>query len=174
MKTWTSETLTSSDMTTYLSDNIEYLYAQVTGLAFSGVGLHRSSTASIPDNTYTNITWQVEDYDVGGWWSSGTVITVPDSAVPSGSTAIAIVVLANIRFDTNGTAGRALVLNVNGSSEDAIFLGASSTDVTSCALSTIAIVAAGDELTLQAQQGSGGALDMTVAKVRLARLGPVG
>lgn len=172
-KTWTSETLTSSDLNTYLRDNVEYLYGKVSGLTYSGVALHRSSAASIPDSAYTNITWQVEDSDVGGWWSSGTVITVPSSAIPTGSTQIAILVLATIRFATNGTGGRALNLTINGSNEDATFLGAYSSDVTSVPLSTICFVSSGDELILQAYQGSGGALNMDVAKVRIARLGPV-
>lgn len=42
-----------------------------------GVQLRRAANQSIPNNTSTPISWDTQDEDIGGFWTSGTTITVP-------------------------------------------------------------------------------------------------
>ena len=42
-----------------------------------GVRLRRAVNQSIPDGAATAISWDTEDQDTHGYWSSGTTITVP-------------------------------------------------------------------------------------------------
>lgn len=172
MKVWGSETLTASDMTTYLTNNIEYLYGQVQGLVFSGVNLRRTSDQTLTTATNTDVTWQSEDLDVGGWWSSGATITVPASAIPTGYTTIAIAVSVALRFATNSSGGRAALLLVNGAEVDNAYVGAASDTVTGVTLVTATTVVAADTIKIQARQNAGVNLAMDVAKVRIYRIGP--
>ncbi len=42
-----------------------------------GVQLRRAANQSIANITLTAISWDTQDEDVGGFWSSGTTVTVP-------------------------------------------------------------------------------------------------
>ena len=54
----------------------QLLGAQLPG-GFQGVLLRKTSNQSIPDVTLTALSWQTEIYDVGGWFSAGTLVVVP-------------------------------------------------------------------------------------------------
>lgn len=175
MKTWTSETLTSSDMTTYLTNNIEYLYGTVSGLTFSGTELKRTSAQTIGDSTWVPIVWQQETYDYGGWWSSGSAITVPTSAIPSGYTTIAVDVEVGTNFEANGTGLRSVRLLVNGTQFAAYSVTGLTGDVTECSRSARTVVAAGDVVTAEVRQTSGGSLTISGTNTifSIARRAPV-
>lgn len=172
MKTWTSETLTSSDMTTYLTDNIEYLYGQVSGLTASACDIRRAATQSIADTTATNIGFDTESLDIGGWWSSGSVITVPSGAVPSGSTAVLVMVRGRISYSSNGTGNRRIRVLKNGSSFASMTVDAVVGGDTDYFIVDFETVTSGDELTLEAYQTSGGNLNVTEANLAVVRLFP--
>lgn len=173
-KTWTSETLTSSDMNTYLSDNLSYLKGIVDGVGFSGVEALRSTNQSISNGSDTNVSFTSEGFDYGGWFGgSGTAVTVPSGAVPTGYTTIAVGVYVRGRFASNGTGYRRLTLVINGTDEAAMSVDANSGAETEVAFTDFAIVSAGDLLTLEAYQTSGGNLNLEVCSLRVVRHAPV-
>lgn len=172
-KTWGSEILTSSDMNTYVRDDLLYLYGIAQGVTFSGVDLSRAASTNISDSTTTPITWTAETFDYGGWWSSGTDITVPAGAVPTGYTTIALLVFGRTKFASNGTGSRAIQLLVNGSELMAASISALSGEVTEVLLSNFIIVEAGDIITMNLYQTSGTTVAATSTAIRIARLAPV-
>lgn len=172
MKTWTSEVLTSSDMTTYLTDNLNYLYGKVTGLTASGVQLKRTSDLTVATSTTVNITFQAESFDYGGWWSSGSAITVPASAIPSGSTAVLVMVVGRLRWATDGTGVRRVRPILNGTEFGSTTVGGLSGDDTDMSIVEFTTVAAGDILMLEAYQTSGGNLNLEVGNFTIIRLFP--
>ena len=173
MKTWTSETLTSSDMTTYLTDNIEYLKGATDAVAFSGVSLTRVAATSISDASATDISWAAEVEDVGGWWSSGANITVPSGAIPSGYTDIKLLVIARTLWDNNGTGIRGMYLLKNGSAfASPVVAGITGEDIDQ-QVTDFVTVSSGDVVKLQLYQNSGGALDASNTKITVVRYAPV-
>lgn len=46
-------------------------------LARKGVTLRRTANQSVNNTTDTAISWDTEDEDLGGFWSSGTTVTIP-------------------------------------------------------------------------------------------------
>lgn len=173
MKTWGSETLTSSDMKTYLTDNIEYLKGVSDGLTFSGVTLTRVAATSIPDAATTDISWVTESEDSGGWWSSGASITVPAGAIPSGFTTIKLLVTARATWDNNGTGVRKLLLTNNGTSFAApVIAGITGEDIGQDVTDFVSVVS-GDVIKLQVYQNSGGALDISNLRINVVRFAPV-
>ena len=174
MKTWTSETLTASDMTTYLTDNIEYLKGRTDGVAFSGVEATRSTNQSISTGSDTDVSFTAESFDYGGWFGgSGTTITVPAAAVPSGYTTIAVGVYVYGRYASNGTGYRRLTVVVNGTDQAAISVDANAGAETQVAFTDFAIVEAGDTIKITTYQTSGGNLNLEVCSVRVIRHAPV-
>ena len=173
MKTWGSETLTASDMTTYLTNNIEYLKAATDGLAFSGVEASRLSNQSISNATATNVSFTSEGFDYGGYFGgSGTAITVPAAAIPSGYTTIALDVNARARFASNATGYRRLKVYVNGSATSSISVDANAGAETQVTVSDVVIAASGAVITLEAYQTSGGNLNLEVGNLVVARYAP--
>ncbi len=172
MKTWASETLTSSDMTTYLTDNIEYLYGKVSGLTASGVQLKRTSNLTVADSSAVNIAFQAESFDYGGWWSSGSAVTVPSGAIPSGSTAVLCLVVGRLRWATNGTGVRRVRPILNGTSFGSTTIDGQNGDDTDMSITEFTTVSDGDVLYLEAYQTSGGNLDLEVGNFTIIRLFP--
>lgn len=159
MKTWGSEILTSSDMNTYLRDNIEYLKGVADGVSFSGVEVTRAATTSISDGVAAEITWTAETYDYGGWWGSGTDVIVPAGAIPSGFTTIAVLCTAAADFASNGTGRRELEILKNGTRVAAPNVSAISGDTTQLTATRFTTAVAGDVFTVELFQNSGGNLD---------------
>lgn len=157
-----------------LSDDIEYLYGVAQGVTGSGVQVTRSATTSIPASTSTAITFTAEVYDLGGWWSSGTAITVPSGAVPAGFASIIVHVEAELRFASDATGARAITIYKNGSAVEpgrrvAAVDGGDSTDF---GMSRYVSVVAGDTLSLRVYQNSGGALDASSIVFSVMRHAP--
>lgn len=161
-KTWTSETLTSSDLNVYVRDDMEYLKAIADSLAFSGCQVDRNGTVqSINDSSETAITFTRENVDVGGWISvPSDTITVPASAIPSGYTRVAAPVFVRLEFAANATGVRKAFVYQNGNLVGANSVSASSADTTDLIVAKNIVISSGDTLQLKAYQTSGGALNV--------------
>ncbi len=155
-----------------LSDDVTYLYGVSQGVTFSGASVAHSGTQSIPDSTDTDITLATEAWDYGAWWSSGVSFTVPAGAIPAGYTTIACLCVAHLRFIADATGGRSIKLLVNGSVTDTFTGTSDSVEKAVIQLTAFVIVAAGDTITIQARQTSGGALDLDAAKLTVVRYAP--
>lgn len=156
-----------------LGADIEDLNGRLVGLTFSGCQVTRSGTQAISSSTDTLISFNVENFDYGAWFTSGTTITVPAGAIPSGFTTIAVDLTAQIRFATNATGNRTCVLLQNGAEVGSWTLGGLSGDPTTIIVPETAVVAAGDTLQVQVWQNSGGVLNITRAKFTVERRAPV-
>jgi hypothetical protein len=171
-KTWGSETLTSSDMNTYVRDDLLYLYGIAQGVVFSGVQVSRSTDQSISDSTETAVSFTTENLDFGGWWSSGTTVTVPAGAIPSGYTTVAVLIFCAARFATNATGRRGITALKNASSVGTWSITALPSDQTDLQLTAVTTVASGDTLTMDVYQSSGGALACKEARFTVLRYAP--
>jgi hypothetical protein len=163
--------LPASDLN-ILGDDIAYLYGVSQGVTFSGCQVSRGSNQSIADTTYADISFTTEDLDYGGWWSSGTTITVPAGAIPAGFTTIAVLILGALRYASNGTGTRRIRVSKNGSEIETWAVSALSGETTDLTLSTVTTVAAGDTITLSAYQTSGGSLNVSSAHITVLRFAP--
>lgn len=165
------DTLTASEVNVW-ADDIRYLKAAADSVAFDGVSLLRSSAQSIPNNTLTSISWSSAPLDVSGWWTSGTDMTVPAGAVPSGYTNAILEISAYARFVSNGTGTRSIAVIQNGSTVEAgISVSAITGDTTQVGGTWWAVVAVGDVLDIQVKQTSGGALNADFATCHAKRIG---
>lgn len=112
----TGDTVAASDWNTYLRDNMSDHEARLLAQALSGCRLTRATDQSTTDNVNTDVTWTAETYDQGGWFTpSGTTITVPAGALPSGYTTIIVVVAVQIYWASNATGSRNVQVYKNGS-----------------------------------------------------------
>lgn len=173
-RSWsTGDTISASDLNTYLRDNSDDLDARVSGLVFSGCTLSRAAATSIGDATWTAISWSAERKDTGGWYSSGTNIVVPSGAIPAGYTEIAVRMEARTLFASNATGSRRLRLLKNGTPFRSPTVGAITGDPTEIFANGVEYVSAADILTVELYQNSGGALNASETIVDVYRLGPV-
>jgi len=174
-RSWaTGDTISASDLNTYLRDNVDFVKAAVDGVAFTGCKLSRSTAQSIANMTDTLISFDTESFDFGGWFGgSGTTVTVPASAIPSGYTTIALLIVARSRFAINATGARIIRILKNGTAEDGTSVGGLPSDVTD--VNSVAFVTAvsGDTIQLQVYQSSGGSLNADVNKLSVVRYAPV-
>jgi hypothetical protein len=155
-----------------LSTDVEYLYGVSTGISFSGVQLRRAANQSISTSTDTNISWDTENLDYGGWWSSGTAITVPAGAIPAGYTSIMLDVVTMVKFATDGTGKRRVTWLKNGSSFGSWKTTSLDDDVTTIVFPEAVEVAAGDTIAVQVWQNSGSSLNVTEGRITVERRGP--
>lgn len=166
-----SDVLAAADLN-ILGDDIAYLYSVSQGLTLSGCKVKRTSDQSIPDSTDTDVTWVTEVFDYGSWWSTGATVTVPAGAIPSGYTTIAVMMIARLKFASNGTGVRRVTILQNGSTVETRTIGGLSGDPTTADLVEVFTVAAGDTIKVQAYQTSGGALNLSSASAILLRYAP--
>lgn len=159
----------AADELNILSEDIEYLYGISQGLTFSGCTLRRAASQSIANNTDVDISFDTETYDYGGWYTSGTTVTVPAGAIPAGYTSIAVDIYAAIKYATDGTGKRRVQIEVNGSSVKSWTIGALSSDVTDVQVSGTFVVEAADTITLVGLQTSGGSLNATEGALSVIR-----
>ena len=135
--------------------------AEAPGVAFSGALVKLTANESIADDSATDVPWDSEVYDVGGWWAvspNPTRLTVPTGVSR-------IVVSANVIWTVNQTGARFLGIQKNG----ATFIGMgqlrhlakdnSEGNVISAAVD----VSAGDYFELSVLQTSGGNLNLLTA-----------
>lgn len=154
------DVLLASDLN-LLGTGISEAQAILSGLGASGFRINRGSNQSIPDTTNTAISFTSEIYDFGGWWSSGTTATVPAGAIPAGYTTIVAELVARAFFASNATGYRRIDILVNGSVVARKTVGANATAGTDDETTDFVEVAAGDTITLEVTQTSGGALNVT-------------
>src|SRR5678815_2334954 len=99
-------TATAADANIW-SEDIRYLKGQTDAAAASAVKVNRTSSQSIPNNTWTAVTFNNQLGDIGGYWSSGTNITVP-SDYPAGITTYFFLVPLAAVFASNATGARGI------------------------------------------------------------------
>lgn len=162
------DTLLASELNV-LSDDISYLYGVSVATSLSAVQVTRSATQSVATSNAEYVSFDTENLDYGGWWSSGTTVTVPAGAIPSGYTTIAVLVFAQVTWATNGTGKRRIQVHKNGSSFGGWKISAVDDDTTALYLSELTTVAAGDTIKLDVWQNSGGSLNVTEARLTVAR-----
>ncbi len=145
-----------------LSDDLSYLKAQTDSTATQRVYLTRTANLSLTTGVYTAIPWGSAVYDLGGWWTSGTNIVVPAGAIPAGFTTSAIDVWAKARFASNNAGVRFLRVLLNGTVQGVgDSTGAVNGDTTDMSTFSSMVAAAGDIITVQVAQSSGGSLNAT-------------
>lgn len=154
-----------------LSDDLLYLYDVISGTTFMGVSLLRATSQSISTATYTLLSWSAATLDVGGWWASGTDITVPSAAIPSGFTTIALRIDAVIRFNANGVGSRQLVILQNGTGVAIQTASALTGDTTTVSVFAVISAAVGDVIQIQGYQSSGSTLGTADMQAAVTRLG---
>lgn len=166
-----SDPLTAAELNA-LSDDISYLYSALQGVVYSACSVRRAASQSLTTATETEISFDNEDVDVGGWYSSGTDVIVPAGAIPAGATSIGVLLLGVIKYAANTTGARRVIFQNNGGELSRISIGATGggdpTVVTYFAQTT---VVASDVLTMLGEQTSGGALNVTEARFNVIRLG---
>lgn len=156
-----------------LGDDLVYLKGVSDGVTFSGVQLnHDTSVQVIQDTTPELVSFQNESFDFGSWWSSGTNITVPAGAIPSGFTSIILLVTARARWETDGTGNRRIRPLLNGTLFGSTTQGAISGDPTEQSIVEFVEAVAGDVITLEVYQSSGGNLDLEVGNISVVRYAP--
>jgi len=155
-----------------LTDDIRYLKGIVDGIVFSGVQVSRSSNQSLASGTPELISWTAEQIDFGNWWSTGTNIVVPAAAFPVGITTIGVLAFGFLRYAANATGVRRIKLLKNGTSFGSRTLSAlDGGDNTDVPITEFTDADAGDVLTVEGYQTSGGALNVTEAAVTFLRYG---
>lgn len=170
--TFSSGAVLTAAQLNILSDDLNYLKGIADGVTISGVGLRRAATQSIANDSDVAVSWDTEVQDWGGWWSSGTTVTVPAGAIPGDSTMIAVQAVVQAKFASNATGKRTLRVLKEGSSVDYWKIPALDDDVTSIAFTTFSTTIALDDWTVQVRQNSGGALNITEAHFWLLRYAP--
>jgi hypothetical protein len=163
---------TASQWNQYGRDNLEYLKAASDGVAVSGFSIRRAANQSINDSSDTLVSFDTELQDFGGWWSSGTTATTPAGAIPSGSTTIGVIYIAQIKFASNATGKREIAVLKEGSEVNVWKQPALDDDVTVINLSDFTTCISADDWTLQVWQNSTGALNLTEARFSVIRIGP--
>lgn len=174
MKTWAAlAQLTAAELNTYLRDNMEYVKGVLDGLTGNGVQLRRTSDQSIPDSAATLVTLQAVSFELqSDWWTSGTNVTVPVDAIPSGFTSVLLLVNCRVRYSSNGTGVRRVRALLNGTAFGSKTIDAFSGDDTDIEMNEYVVAVAGDVITMEAYQTSGGSLNLEVGNLTVLRLFP--
>lgn len=156
-----------------LSDDIAYLYGATSAQSFSGCQVTRDAATNAADSTETPITWTAEPFDLGNWWTSGTNIVVPATAIPAGYTTIMLMVSARTRFAANGTGYRYLRALKNGTAFGYVNGSAINGETTDLVMVEFVTAVVGDIITVAVYQNSTGALNYTQSQVTVARYAPI-
>jgi hypothetical protein len=157
-----------------LGEDLLYLKGITDGVTISGAQVTRSAAQSITTGTSTTVSFSAESWDYGGWWSSGTAITVPSGAIPSGYTSIIIECDADGRFEANSSGVRIFNWYKNGSQQlPGISVSAiGGGDATDLGMSRKFSVVSGDVISLRCYQNSGTSLDLSSVVVTVVRYAP--
>jgi hypothetical protein len=81
------------------------------GSTFSGASVYKNTNQSIATATAVVATWQVEDFDVDGYWDSGAATRL---TIPTGKSG-KFVISGRLTYTHNATGMRAISLSKNGS-----------------------------------------------------------
>jgi hypothetical protein len=156
-----------------LTDDIVYLAGIAAGVTFSGTQVSRAADQSIADGVAEYISFSAESFDYGGWWSTGTTVTVPAGAIPAGFTTIALLVFGRIRYDDDATGHRRIALHKNGSAFGSKTVDGTAGEVTDLDISDVVTVVAGDTIKLEAYQTAGHSLHAHDVQMTVVRYAPV-
>jgi hypothetical protein len=172
-KTWSAlSVLTASELNQYIRDNLNYLKSIADAVTFSGCQLIKSSAQTLTNATWTHVAaWDSEAFDHGGWHGgSGSGMTTPSGAIPTGITSVLIITFARVKFESNATGNRYVRVIKNGSSfGSASVPGVGGGDTTETILFDATSTVASDDIFLDAYQSSGGSLDITAAQWTILR-----
>lgn len=156
-----NDILTAADMNTYQRDNMSWLATD--RFRVSAV---RSTSLSVPDNTLTTVTLpDTEDFDVGDMHSVSS--NTDRLTVPTDGDGVYLVI-GQVSWALNSSGRRILTLGKNGSA----ITGAGNTSLPDTGGSTthgfthMVELVAGDYVSMSAQQTSGGALNITAARLQ--------
>ena len=127
---------------------------------FSGCGLTQSSAQSISNTTQTDLTFDTESFDTDAYHSTSS--NTARITIPSGKGGY-FLVTARVSYASNSTGTRGLWLRKNGTEVATCFTQPVATsDITTVQINQIMALAVGDYITMNAYQGSGGALNTAV------------
>lgn len=170
--TWSPNTIVASSDLQLLSDAILELQARADGTDYVGVRVVRTTNQSISNSTQTSISFSAQSYDLGGAWSSGTNVVVPAAWIPAGATTVAIRGIARVRFSNNATGVRNVEIVREGTTfAQNIEPGYASDDTHVLVVDVDPDAEAGDVITLDVTQNSGGALNVEFASLTIERAG---
>ena len=133
-------------------------WATASAPAFVGCALTNNGAQSISNTTQTQVTFDTESIDTDGFHSTST--NTARITIPSGKDGKYLIV-ARLSYSSNSTGTRILWLSKNGSTYLAT-AGAqpvSTGDITTLNITHIVSLVATDYVTMDAYQGSGGALN---------------
>jgi hypothetical protein len=139
--------------------------AAASGVTYSGVAVKKTAAQSINNATFTAISWDSEDFDIGSYHDNST--NNSRITIPSGKTGY-FLLSGVISFGANATGNRGVELRKNGSGVDYIFFLAPAAVANAPAFPfsfTISLAAA-DYLELFAYQTSSGALNVDNASTK--------
>ena len=133
---------------------------------FSGCGLYQSSAQSISNTTQTDLTFVGEHFDTDGYHSDS--VNTSRITIPTGKTGY-FLVTARVAFASNSTGTRGLWIRVNGSeTQFAAAQPVSTGDLTTVQISQIMALSAGNYITMNAYQASGGSLNTAIDQGKTA------
>jgi hypothetical protein len=140
--------------------------AAASGSTFSGCGLYQSSVQSISNTTQTDLTFVGEHFDTDGYHSDS--VNPSRITIPTGKTGY-FLVTARVAFASNSTGTRGLWIRVNGSeTQFAAAQPVSTGDLTTVQISQIMALSAGNYITMNAYQASGGSLNTAIDQGKTA------
>ena len=130
-------------------------WAAPAGASFAGVRLYRNGYLTLSNNTNTLLNWDTESYDVGGFASSGSTITIP-----SGKAGYYFI-STQTTFDPSATGYRGLFIKQNGNTLMQSYIYTPPAGAYPyLAVNYVAYCAVADTIEVYAQQTSGGNLQV--------------
>lgn len=174
-KTWGSlTTLTATDMNTHVRDNLAYLKALTDAIPFSGAKAARLTARTIATATDQEITLTSQSWDYGDWFTpSSANIIVPAGAIPAGYTTIAVQVIGYFEWAaSSGVGSRWIRLKKNATNFVNLSVGGITDLQGQLAIDTVTVVA-GDTISVEARQSSGGNIDVNPTYLSVARVAVV-
>jgi hypothetical protein len=127
------------------------------GATFSGVAVSNSAAISVPNTTFTALTFDTEQLDTDGYHS--TVTNTSRITIPAGKTG-KFSINGAVTWNANATGDRYLTLRLNGNAIGSQLHMGTAAGKNFGIFETIYSLDAGDYIELFAYQASGGSLDV--------------
>jgi hypothetical protein len=161
--TFASATTATAADANILAEDIRFLKARSDALIAVCARVDRNGVSqSIPNNTWTAISFTRELFDQGGWIAvTSTDLTLPAAGIPAGYTYVKVDADAFAKFASNATGQRGMRVLRDGSPFVESYSDASNSGQTSMTGSMWASGISGSVFTMEVYQNSGGALDLT-------------
>ena len=165
----TGDTVAASDWNTYLRDNMADHEARIGAIAYSGCRVVRTTNQSISSGAYTAVSFTAETTDQGGWFpTTGTTVTVPAGALPSGFTTLMVQQSVSLFWAGNSTGDRVIRFLKNGVTYFSTASPALASDFGQGATAPDIDCVPTDTFTCEVNQSSGGALNLIGASSTLS------